>query len=170
MTPTKALPPPGPACFHPGVSDAKKLLRYWLPLLVWMAFIFGLSSDAKSVKHTSLFLEPILKFFWPHISDATINIIRFYVRKTAHATEYAILAWLWWRALRQPTQNNPRPWRWTTAAFILLLCTLYAASDEIHQHFVPGRQASGFDVLLDSSGAAFGLLLIFGIGRWRRRW
>jgi len=46
----------------------------------------------------------------------------------------------------------------------------YAASDEFHQLFVPSREASVLDVLIDTAGAVFALLLIWFIGRWRRRW
>ena len=52
----------------------------------------------------------------------------------------------------------------------LALAALYAASDEIHQTFVPSRQGSVWDVLLDTAGAAFGLLCLWTIGRLRKRW
>ena len=152
------------------MSDAKKFLRYWLPLVIWMALIFSASGDAQSVAHTSRFLEPFLKFFWPDISVEVVDAIRFLVRKMAHATEFAVLAWLWWRALRQPVRKDPRPWLWRLALLAWLLATLYAATDEFHQSFVPEREASVFDVLIDSYGAAVGLLARWRFGRWRKSW
>jgi VanZ family protein len=47
---------------------------------------------------------------------------------------------------------------------------LYAASDEIHQAFVPCREASVWDILLDTTGAAISLLCLWGIGKLRKRW
>ena len=42
----------------------------------------------------------------------------------------------------------------------LLAATVYAASDEIHQAFVPGRGSAVTDVLLDSAGALCGILIV----------
>ena len=44
-----------------------------------------------------------------------------------------------------------------------MVCLLYAASDEIHQAFVPGRGPSVFDVLLDFCGAVTGTVFLLGI-------
>ena len=71
------------------------------------------------------------------------------LRKIAHAVEFAILGALLLRSVRRP---------WTAFA----LGVAYAISDEIHQHFVAGRQATPRDVLIDSVGLALGLLA------WRR--
>jgi len=66
--------------------------------------------------------------------------------------------------------EKPRPWRWSQALLALGVATLYAASDEIHQYFVPSREARFGDVMLDATGAALGLLVIWAFGRWRWRW
>jgi VanZ family protein len=73
------------------------------------------------------------------------------LRKLAHAAEYAVLGVLLLRAVGRPS-----------AAFGL--ATLYAATDEIHQAFVPGRQASPLDLAIDAAGAAVGIVLAM------RRW
>jgi VanZ family protein len=68
------------------------------------------------------------------------------LRKGAHVTEYAILGALLYRAFgREP----------------LALATgiAYAATDELHQHFVQGRHASPVDVAIDAAGLAFGMLV-----------
>ena len=67
------------------------------------------------------------------------------LRKLAHLTEYAILGALLLRATR-------RPW------LSLALATLYAASDEVHQHFVEGRHAAPLDVAIDAVGVLAGIL------------
>ena len=61
-------------------------------------------------------------------------------------------------------------WHWSQALIVLALAALYAASDEIHQYFVPSREARFGDVLLDTFGAALGLLILWAFGRCRRRW
>jgi VanZ family protein len=91
------------------------------------------------------------------------------VRKCAHITEYAILGMLFWRALRQPVKNDPRPWSWPDVGWSILLVALYASSDEFHQLFVPARDASIWDVMIDTTGGIGGLLLLWAALRWRGR-
>jgi len=43
---------------------------------------------------------------------------------------------------------------------VLLVCGVYAVSDEFHQSFVPSRTATARDVGIDAAGAVFGVLLI----------
>lgn len=68
------------------------------------------------------------------------------LRKLAHAGEYAVLGFLLVRALGRELPA-------------LLLGVAYAASDELHQHFVPGRQAAVYDVAVDALGVLVGLYL-----------
>jgi VanZ family protein len=49
------------------------------------------------------------------------------------------------------------------------LAAFYACTDEFHQTFVPSRQGSAWDVLLDTGGASLGLLLLWAGGRCRKR-
>ena len=66
-------------------------------------------------------------------------------------TGYALLALAYWYALGWDKKR-----RWLPV--LLALC--YAASDEFHQSFVPGRNASPVDVLLfDGGGATIGVTL-----------
>jgi VanZ family protein len=71
------------------------------------------------------------------------------LRKLAHAGEYALLGALLLRAL---SRDLP--------AFALGVA--YAISDELHQHFVPGRRGAPLDVLIDAVGVGLGVLA------WRR--
>ena len=146
------------------------LFRYWLPLLVWMLVIFTASGDRMSFDHSSRIIGPFLHWLLPHLSDAAVHAVIVIVRKGAHVTEYAVLALLLWHALRKPPEPNTPAWRWSQAGLALALAALYAAGDEIHQTFVPSRQGSVWDVLLDTTGAAIGLLCLWAIGRLRKRW
>jgi VanZ family protein len=152
------------------VAKIKTFLKYWLPVLVWMGVIFSASSDTKSFERSSRIIAPLVRFFFPRLQAATVDEIVFLVRKCAHLTEYAVMALLFWRALRKPVRGTPRPWQWREARTAILLVALYAASDEFHQLFVPSRQALVTDVIIDTTGGIVGLLLVWGIGRWLKKW
>ena len=147
----------------------RSLVKYWLPVLVWMGIIFSGSSDSSSFQHSSHIIGPLMRWLFPHLSDEAVHAIVVSVRKCAHLAEYAVLALLLWRALRRESTPGNAPWRWSKAGLVLALVALYAASDEIHQAFVPSREASVRDVLLDTTGAAFGLLCLWAVGRLRKR-
>jgi VanZ family protein len=134
--------------------NIRSLLKSWLPILVWMVFIFIGSTDLLSAEHTSRFIGPFLRWFAPDISAATVGSIQLVVRKCGHLTEYAILAALLYRAFRW---NRPR----VSRAFIVsfFIAAVYAALDEFHQSFVASRTGSPWDVLIDCGGALAGLVL-----------
>ena len=133
-------------------------LKYWLPLLIWLAVIFFASTDLMSADHTSRFIVPVLLWLKPGMSPKTIWFILVFVRKCAHLSEYAVLALLLWRALRSsPALRMKIP---ILFGAVLLGCALFAASDEFHQSFVKTRTPSVRDVLLDVTGALFGLLIV----------
>jgi len=135
-----------------------------------MALIFGLSTEAGSPRHTSRIIGPLLRWLYPSVSEETIDRVQFVVRKMAHVTEYAVLALLLWRARRKPLPGSPRPWRWSDAAVVLGVTVLFAASDEWHQSFVPSREGRVADALIDTGGAAAALSILWGRGRWQRKW
>jgi VanZ family protein len=152
------------------VSKAQRFLKYWLPVLLWMALIFSASSDSFSFQHSSRIIAPILRWLIPHISEEAVHSVIVVVRKTAHVTEYAILAVLVLRLIRQLSWRRvSRAWL-PDAVCALLIVILYAASDEFHQLFVPSREASVVDVAIDTSGAVLALLFIGVLARWRQRW
>ena len=106
-----------------------KLLRYWGPPLVWMILIFFLSSQEST-----------------QVSDIyTWNFIFF---KSLHVLEYAALYFLLFRATLQENSKDQKK-----ARLIALLITFaYAASDELHQTFVPTREGRLRDVGIDTIG------------------
>lgn len=70
------------------------------------------------------------------------------IRKTAHATEYAVLAILLYVSIGK--KSGFPAW---------LGATVYAMTDEFHQRFVPGRSGQISDVVLDSLGVAAGIAI-----------
>lgn len=142
------------------MSRVRSFLKYWLPALVWMCVIYGASGDQASNVHSSRLIGPVVRWLLPRLSEPAVEQVVFIVRKLAHVSEYAILAMLLWRAIRRPVRDDARPWRWRDAVWAVGLAALYAGSDELHQMFVPNRQGRLHDVLIDTTGAALGLLLI----------
>jgi glycopeptide antibiotics resistance protein len=130
--------------------SVRSFLKYWLPVLAWMIFIFIGSTDLLSAEHTSRFIGPFLRWFAPDISIATIASIQLVVRKCGHLTEYAILAALLCRAMRHSSRG------WFVA---LAISAIYAALDEFHQSFVSSRTGTPWDVLIDCIGALIGVLI-----------
>ncbi len=136
--------------------------------MLWMVVIFSASSDRLSFQHTSRFIGPFVRWLMPHISERDLHAIIFGVRKCAHLSEYAILALLCWRGFGKTADPGNQAWSWRRAVDVLLLVALYAATDEFHQKFVPSREASVLDVLIDVCGGAFGLIFPWIVGRWRK--
>jgi VanZ family protein len=132
-------------------------LRAWWPALVWACIIFTLSTDSFSAGNTSTYIGPLLHWLFPSLSDYQIEGIHYFIRKTAHFTEYFIFYVLLFRAAR----GNHAGWRWTWALAALSIAAGYSALDEIHQAFVISRTASPWDSLLDSVGAFVASLVVF---------
>jgi VanZ family protein len=143
-------------------------LKFWLPVLLWLAVIFTASSDSHSSQHSSRFIEPFLRWLFPHMSQAHIEDIHHVFRKCGHLAEYAVLALLLWRALHLSDNHLPK-WSWPKVGGTLLLVFLYAASDEFHQIFVPTRTPQVSDVFIDTAGGAIGLLALWLFENWRRQ-
>lgn len=123
-----------------------------------------------SFQRSSRIIAPIVRWLLPDLSDEAVHHIVVSVRKSAHVVEYAVLAWLLWRALRRSPAPATPLWQWSRAGLVLALAALWAATDELHQVLVPSRQGSAWDVLLDTAGAALGLLCVWGVCRLRERW
>lgn len=111
---------------------------------MWGALIFILSTSAFTAANTSRIIDPILRWLIPAITAASVDVCHALIRKAAHFTEYGVLFWL---LVRGPMARRPY--------LALMLCVVYALTDEGHQAFVPGRTPSLYDVALDSSGALF---------------
>lgn len=142
---------------------SNRTLKDWIPILLWMLFIYWMSTGTFSSENTELIIEPLLKFLMPGISPHTIKVIHALIRKIGHVTEYFVLGVLLFRAFRDfsPAAST---WRW--AVFAVIVVALYAASDEFHQSFVPSRTASIIDMGIDTAG---GVLAQIGCLLWHFR-
>jgi VanZ family protein len=101
------------------------------------------------------------------MSEETYETVHTAIRKCAHFTEYAILGFLTWRLVHLDSaflafSQCKQYW------LAILLCALYASTDEFHQKFVPDRHPAVLDVMLDTFGAACGVLAIWTARRLRK--
>lgn len=135
----------------------RRELNYWLPPIAWAAVILIASTDLFSGSNTSGVLQRIaLSIFGHRLAPETAETLNYFIRKTAHLTEYGILGALTFRALR----GDRRSWspRWAIGAIVF--AAFIASIDEIHQTFVPSRTGTWHDVVLDAAGATIAQILI----------
>jgi VanZ family protein len=94
------------------------------------------------------------------------DMLEFFIRKLGHVSEFALLTVLWLNALRARQIS-----RGTALLSASLISLLYAASDEWHQSFVPGRTGHAIDVAVDSIGIMLVAVLYFiyiGLRKYKR--
>jgi VanZ family protein len=115
----------------------RQIIGLWGPVALWMSVIYALSARSTLLEMDNRILE-------------------FLVHSAAHVTEYVVLGFLLARALRV---ENTRQ----RLAIGFLVAMLYALSDEWHQSFVPGRDASLLDLTMDALG------ILIGGTIWMRR-
>ncbi len=135
----------------------------WLPAILIMLLIFYLSSKPASVSgESSLRLTEYIMRLYEKIMGMQVEeglradrllALDHYIRKTAHVIEYAVLALAICYPLYVRGLKGGKLWLWS-----VLFTAAYAATDELHQRFVPGRSGELKDVLIDSSGAVLGAL------------
>jgi len=125
--------------------------------LAWMGLIFFFSTEAGSVRQTGAFLLPIIRFLFPDILSEHLHGAVFFIRKTAHVVEYAVLSLLWGYALMEGRRGHMRP-----LLLAVVISCAYAALDEYHQSFLPSRTGSVSDVGIDSIGVLLGQVLLVG--------
>ena len=128
------------------------ILMSWLAVLMWVFLIYSFSAqpavDSRSLSmDVTIFLNSALQ----RLFDG-FKLSHHTVRKSAHFTVFSVLGILVMNALRRSGVN-----RFISVAVIF--CMAIAASDEIHQIFVPGRGPSISDVLLNCIGMGFGILI-----------
>ena len=132
----------------------------------WMILIFAYSAQhaEQSAENSSGIVDWVIKVFYPNYDEECQenqteirDNITFGVRKCAHMAEYALLSMLIYlvcASFKNSFFYRSKVW------IAFAVCVVYAATDEIHQLFVPGRSGEVRDVLVDSLGALIGILII----------
>ena len=118
------------------------LAGLWLPVVIQMGLIFYFSSQPPGSPALELFPLP---------------------GGIGHLGGYGLLALLLYRALNK----GFRGWSWRAAGYTFLAAFVYGITDEIHQSFVPGRQALLSDLFINAIGIGLALAAIrFIINGW----
>lgn len=132
----------------------RKLIFRILIWVIWLALIFFMSHQDKdeTTLKTGIF-RWILDQLGLDGRQLMTGPFKFYIRKLAHIAEYAILMILTLRIaiLKWPYKQ--------AVIYSLLFCIFYAATDEFHQTFIPGRGGTPVDVGIDTIGMILGFLL-----------
>lgn len=137
-----------------------KKLFWWCATLGLMIGIFIFSSQP-SVKSSALSGEIVEKVVKPILHLLHMKYHEFYhtlVRKTAHFTFYGLLGISAFNLLQSYQIRK-------TLFPSLVICFLYACSDEYHQTFVPGRSGQFSDVCIDLAGSLFAILTMLFLRR-----
>lgn len=129
----------------------------WITVILWMLLIYYLSqqpvatSNDLSSSITKRIIETV-EIVAPQ-DNMSLDTIHHNIRKNAHFFIYFFLGIFVFTALKKRVMKGYRKER-----IALYICIAYAISDEVHQLFVSGRGAQVKDVLIDSAGAAMGIL------------
>jgi VanZ family protein len=111
---------------------------------------------------TFRFFYPVLHWLFPAASRRWIHLMHFAIRKLAHVTEFGVFSVTIFHGIR----GDRRGWRFDWAFFTLLIAVAFAAVDEFHQRFVPGREASPRDVAIDALGALLVQTFVWAYSKW----
>ena len=147
-------------------NDWRGRFYRYAPLILWVGLVLFLSTGQASMSNTSRFIRPLLEFLFPNSPEETLIVYHNYIRKLAHVTEYAILAFWASRAFSTSRLKFLRRF-WFVFAFILV--ALIASIDETNQSYIASRTGSIYDVLLDVSGGATMILIFYLVSEYRKR-
>ncbi len=143
----------------------KKEKYLWVLPVIWMAVIFMFShqpsdSSAQLSGRLTHIIEAIAKFINIDTEKIDLHLI---IRKGAHFTEFAILGFLLFIAIFPSSRTVIK-----AGIMSQLIGMGYAVLDEVHQLFVPGRSCQVTDMLIDSCGVLFAVLLSYAFVMLKR--
>lgn len=145
--------------------NIKKIL-IWIPAIIMAMVIFGFSkqdgeeSSGLSYKAADMILTVCDKAgmvdYNDNNRDSMIEAVQFPIRKAAHMTEYAVLSVLVMLALIVDGIKGIR-----LPVIAAIIAVAFAATDELHQRYVPGRYGCVRDVFIDAAGSIIGLTIAY---------
>jgi len=155
-------------------------LKRILPVITTLAimvliFLFSAQNSADSSESSRGFILQLLDIlpFTAHLTAAEkADIIAQWhniVRKNAHFFIYTLLGFSACAMFLANVKRKKWVFIWALA---VALCCIYAATDEFHQTFIPGRSGEVRDILIDTCGGGTGaalMLVIYAIFRKIRK-
>lgn len=133
-------------------------------IVLCMALIFSFSMEtaSESTETSDGFIRTLLETFDGGFGDLSpaeqlvkVRSFSHFARKTAHFSIFGVLGLLVASAVSAYRLGLRK-----TVGISLVVCALYAVSDEVHQYFVSGRACMVRDMLLDTCGACCGIALV----------
>jgi VanZ family protein len=132
-------------------------------LIMIVIFVFSSQDATQSGELSNGTLVWVEKIFLGGQAAKTTEIGIFLVRKTAHLSIYLCLGVSSALTVREfRPKGHPYLWAWLIAA-------AYAATDEFHQYFVPGRSCEFRDVCIDALGALVGVVIVWFVQRQKAK-
>ena len=134
-----------------------------------LIFCFSAQNSAKSDSTSSPIVKTVCRIVVsdiekmpPEKQQSLIDNATFFVRKAAHFSIYFMLGTFMFCGMVTFTRL-----KLSLRGFIALaVCVVYAAGDELHQYFVPGRSCELRDVCIDSLGALLAIAAAYLITRF----
>lgn|SRR5699024_1155791 len=131
----------------------------WLMVVLVMGLIFYLSSEPADVSREGsiVITDKVLEFLQGALPDTYVDgeSMNHFIRKSAHFLIYMVLGIFTYLACSQHRKNVS-----FNVIMTMVICVLYAISDEVHQLFVPGRSGEVGDVFIDGLGALLGVFFV----------
>ena len=153
-----------------------KKRKIFTPLFIWAAvslicmtviFLFSSRNSEQSSEMSSTLAS---KLFAPaldliEVSNPTplMGTIEVIVRKSAHFIIFFILGFCITNTVMRIKKIKKNLYIFLIS---VILCSVYAATDELHQYFVPGRACMWQDWVIDTAGVLLGVGLAFLIANF----
>ena len=129
----------------------RRLVIKYISVAIWMLVIFLMSSEVAGT--SSARSDEIVRTIQSIGVSTPADLLTFVVRKAAHICAYFVLGILLFNLVKEYDLSVKK------MIFIsIAIAMLYACTDELHQMFVPGRSGEVRDVLIDTAGAAVGVV------------
>jgi VanZ family protein len=137
-------------------SHGATWLSAWWPAALWAILISVLSTAGFSSEDTSRYIIPLLHWLFPHASNDILLLLHHLLRKGGHVGEYFALSLFLLRGVRAGRREVHLTW----ALLVIAMVAGYAALDEWHQSWTPGRGGLELsDILLDTTAGAGGQVI-----------
>ena len=142
------------------MAKKKEIIISWMLLVIWMIFIFIMSSFNGNISSNQS--GTIADLIYNLFNISNTEKVSLIIRKCAHVSEFFILGVL---VINLISKYNVK----YSYLISFIVCVLYASSDEFHQLFVPGRSGQVTDVLIDMIGTIFSLLVMYLFNKFRKK-
>ena len=141
----------------------KKIIIKLILVILWMSviFIFSSQNGMDSSKLSQGITYKVVELFkgkdYPEDKkEECVEKLSLFIRKGAHFFVYFVLAILVYILLIEFKISTTK-----LILYTIIICMLYAITDELHQGFISGRAARGFDVFIDTCGATLSTSIMY---------